>query len=124
MQEINPEHKRLDLYTLRSFKEYDILKQTISTDLSERRNIELSMIQHGQNSFLIDGFCVICGRKISFITSFMYSYETTEGGQPIPNWREHLSCVTCGFTNRLRASSLTLTLTFTLLNKRHHCSNG
>jgi len=104
MQEINPEHKRLDLYTLRSFKEYDILKQTISTDLSERRNIELSIIQHGQNSFLIDGFCVICGRKSSFITSFMYSYETTEGGQPIPNWREHLSCVTCGFTNRLRAS--------------------
>jgi SAM-dependent methyltransferase len=34
----------------------------------------------------------------------MYSYETTKDGKMIPNWREHLDCIRCGFTNRIRAA--------------------
>jgi SAM-dependent methyltransferase len=104
MQDINPQHHQLDLYTIRSFQEYDLLRQTIAEELNQRRSIELKLIQHEQPNFFTDGFCAICGHESKFNTSFMYAYEATEDGKPIPNWREHLDCVQCGFTNRLRAS--------------------
>lgn len=104
MQDINPRHKQLDLYTLRSFQEYEALHQAISTEIRERRVVERALIKHDQPNFFINGFCAICGSESTFNTSFMYSYESTEDGKPIPNWREHLDCVQCGFTNRIRAA--------------------
>lgn len=104
MQEIDPNYRSLNLHTLRSFHEYENLRQAISGDLAERRSVEVALIKHDQPSFLVKGFCALCGRESTFITSFMYSYEQTDDGKPIPNWREHLACVRCGFTNRLRAS--------------------
>lgn len=104
MKNINPRHKQIDCYTLKSYQEYELLGRVISPDLLERRSVELSLIQHDQPSFFIDGFCAVCGFESKFNTGFMYSYETTDDGKPIPNWREHLACVQCGFTNRIRAS--------------------
>jgi glycosyltransferase involved in cell wall biosynthesis/SAM-dependent methyltransferase len=104
MKDINPGHKQLDCYTLRSHEEYELLRKAISSDLSTRRSVELALIRHDQPSFFVDGFCAVCGSESKFNTGMMYSYETTEDGKPIPNWREHLACVQCGFTNRLRAS--------------------
>ena len=104
MEDINPKHHQIDLYTIRSFQEYELLRQTISEEINERKAIELKLIQHNQPSFFTPGFCAICGNESMFNTSFMYSYETTDDGKMIPNWREHLDCVQCGFTNRLRAA--------------------
>jgi glycosyltransferase involved in cell wall biosynthesis/SAM-dependent methyltransferase len=104
MKDINPLHKQLDCYVLKSHQEYELLGRVISGELDERRSIELALIQHGQSNFFIDGFCAVCGRESNFNTGFMYSYQKTDDGRPIPNWREHLDCVQCGFTNRIRAS--------------------
>ncbi len=104
MQDLDPAYKQIDLHTLRSFEEYDLLRETISDELRKRKAIELDLIIYDQPSFNVTGFCAICGRESAFKTGFMYSYETTEDGKAIPNWREHLECVQCGFTNRLRAA--------------------
>lgn len=104
MEDVNPRHKQIDLYTVRSFQEYDLLRQTISEEINKRKSIELGLIRHNQPNFFTDGFCAICGHESKFNTSFMYSYETTDDGKMIPNWREHLDCIQCGLTNRLRAA--------------------
>lgn len=104
MRDINPQHKQIDLYSLRSFPEYDLLSRAIREDIRERASVERALIKHDQPNFYINGFCATCGCESMFNTSFMYSYETTEDGKPIPNWREHLDCVKCGFTNRIRAA--------------------
>lgn len=104
MEDINPRHKQMDRYILRSYEEYKLLGQAISSELRGRRAVELALIQHDQPNFFVRGFCAVCGTESTFNTSFMYSYETTDDGKPIPNWREHLDCLQCGFTNRIRAS--------------------
>ena len=104
MQDINPNHKQIDLYTLRSFEEYDLLRKIIAEEIEERKVIELNLIKRDQPNFLIDGFCAVCGRESKFSTNFMHSHETTDDGKMIPNWREHLTCLHCGFSNRLRAT--------------------
>lgn len=104
MEDINPGHKQLDCYTLRSREEYEPLRKVISSYLSTRRSVELALIRHDQPNFFIDGFCAVCGRESKFNTGFLYSCETTEDGKPIPNWREHLACVQCGFINRIGTS--------------------
>jgi SAM-dependent methyltransferase len=104
MQQVNPSHRQVDLYTLRSDTEYRLLSIALGNEIRRRAELERSLIDHTQTSFYIDGFCAVCGRGSTFNTSFMYSYETTPDGKPIPNWREHLDCISCGFTNRIRAS--------------------
>jgi SAM-dependent methyltransferase len=104
MEDVNPKHHQIDLYTLRSFQEYDLLRQTIAEEIKERKAIELNLISHDQADFLTPGFCVICGCESLFKTNFMYTYEKTNDGNLIPNWRENLNCVRCGFTNRIRAA--------------------
>ena len=104
MQEIDPTSKRLELYTLRSYSEYQLLRQALAPELSERRQTELALIEDDRPVFPINGFCAVCGRDSTFVTSFMSSFENREDGRPIPNWREHLECTQCGFINRLRAA--------------------
>lgn len=104
MQDINPSHKQIDLYTLRSSQEYNLLRSSLSDELNERKALEIKLIKHDQPSFFIKGFCAVCGHESTFNTSFMYSYQTTDDGKMIPNWREHLDCIQCGFTNRIRAA--------------------
>lgn len=104
MREINSSHKQIDLFALNSFDEYRSLKRILEKEIKDRVEIEESLIKFDLPSFMIDGFCAVCGEKSLFNTSFMYSYQVTEDGDPIPNWREHLDCVKCGMTNRIRAA--------------------
>jgi glycosyltransferase involved in cell wall biosynthesis/SAM-dependent methyltransferase len=104
MKDIDPQHKQIDLYTLRSFQEYELLVRAIREDILGRAAVERALIKHDQPNFFIKGFCATCGCESMFNASFMYSYETTEDGNPIPNWREHLDCVNCGLNNRIRAA--------------------
>ena len=64
---------------------------------------ELLPINH-EGSFSNAGFCCVCGRETSFLTSFMYSVDLTSDGKPMPNWREHMQCEHCGLVNRMRAA--------------------
>lgn len=50
------------------------------------------------------GFCVICGGTTTFLTTLLYSSSDPETGEPIPNWREHMTCEHCRLQNRVRAT--------------------
>jgi glycosyltransferase involved in cell wall biosynthesis/SAM-dependent methyltransferase len=104
MQDLNPTHKQLDFYVIKSHEEYSFLKKIIFNDIQNRTITEIKLIEHDQPNFFIDGFCAVCGCESQFNTSFMYSYAVTDDNKPIPNWREHLGCIHCGFQNRIRAT--------------------
>jgi SAM-dependent methyltransferase len=104
MKSLRTDNKHLALHTLRSVADYANLRTAIREELDERIALERSLICYDQPNFFLQGFCAACGMKSSFNTSFMYAYETSEDGRLIPNWREHLDCATCGFTNRIRAA--------------------
>ncbi|KRD77390.1 glycosyltransferase [Lysobacter sp. Root983] len=65
---------------------------------------EEALIPERVDSFLADGHCAVCDRPSAFDVSFLYSCGTRSDGGPMPNWREHLVCAKCGFTNRIRAA--------------------
>lgn len=104
MRDVVQQNKHWSLYSLRSFAEYCALIKVIGDDILTRRRVESALIKHESANFFVEGFCAVCGSESTFNTSFMYSYELAEDAKPIPNWREHLDCVKCGFTNRIRAA--------------------
>lgn len=104
LHELTPGYPRIEAYQVNSHASYLHLTEFLEQELRERRELERSLIPPSESSFLLPGFCGVCGRESQFNTSFMYSSEDAETGDHIPNWREHLSCVGCGLQNRLRAS--------------------
>jgi glycosyltransferase involved in cell wall biosynthesis/SAM-dependent methyltransferase len=90
--------------SVRSVAEYDRYHASAVTRYPARLAHEEALIPPGAESFLVDGWCAVCGRASKFNVSFMYSCETRSDGGPMPNWREHLDCRTCGFINRIRAA--------------------
>ncbi|GAB3789168.1 hypothetical protein GCM10028797_23830 [Dyella agri] len=76
--------------------------QRTENERARRAELELGLIPVDEESFLVDGHCINCDDASQFRVSFMYSCQTTPTGRPIPNWREHLDCVKCGFINRAR----------------------
>jgi glycosyltransferase involved in cell wall biosynthesis/SAM-dependent methyltransferase len=104
MKDLNSNHKQIEFHALKSGADYANLIIAIERDIDARSRLERSLIRRDQPNFFLPGFCAVCGVTSSFNTSFMYACETSEDGQPIPNWREHLDCVTCGFSNRIRAA--------------------
>jgi glycosyltransferase involved in cell wall biosynthesis/SAM-dependent methyltransferase len=67
-------------------------------------DIEYRLIDWEHDAFQLDGYCAVCGTESTFNVGFMYSVAQDEQGRPIPNWREHLNCIHCGFVNRVRAA--------------------
>lgn len=53
---------------------------------------------------MTEGWCAVCGTHTRFRTGFMYTCSTRPDGGPMPNWREHMACVECGFSSRIRAA--------------------
>jgi glycosyltransferase involved in cell wall biosynthesis/peptidoglycan hydrolase CwlO-like protein len=79
--------------------------QRMETEYSERLLREQALLpSQGVDSFRTPGFCCVCGRETSFLTSFMYSTGQTPDGRSMPNWREHMQCDHCGLVNRVRAA--------------------
>lgn len=104
MRSVSPGYPAMEMHELRSFDEYNQLRQFLRRAIPERRRSEMALVDHDSSSFIVRGFCSVCGESSSFNTSFLYACERAEDGREIPNWREHLACVHCGFSNRLRAS--------------------
>lgn len=102
--ELSDSRRRIDIFDLRSLAAYRQLQEVWAREFSQRRSLEYSLIKHDKPNFYIPGFCAVCGKPSKFNTGFMYAYESTDDGKPVPNWREHLYCVNCGMQNRLRAS--------------------
>lgn len=93
----------LPLLRARSLEEYRRTTAQISDAMVHRRALEATLIPPGRPVFSLDGHCVVCGTQSTLRCSLMYSTGTLPDGRQIPNWREHLDCRSCGFTNRLRA---------------------
>ncbi|MRR54799.1 MAG: glycosyltransferase [Deltaproteobacteria bacterium] len=55
----------------------------------------------GRESFTVPGFCIPCGREVSFLVDLECGGRA-EGGRLFPNWRERLVCPHCGMNNRQR----------------------
>lgn len=90
--------------SVRDAREYAAHHAAALTQYPQRLAHEEALIPSGAESFLADGWCAVCGRASKFNVSFMYACETRSDGGPMPNWREHLDCVSCGFINRIRAA--------------------
>lgn len=88
--------------TLRSHGQYVQHHRVHASEYERRQRLELSLIERGVDSFVMPGYCAVCRCRSEFQVSFMYSYQSTPDGLPIPNWREHLNCLRCGHTTRVR----------------------
>ena len=76
----------------------------VHAQLPARLDEEAALIPAGAEGFEVEGWCAICRAPSVFQASFMYSCSARPDGGPMPNWREHLDCRTCGFINRMRAA--------------------
>jgi SAM-dependent methyltransferase len=94
----------LPLIRARSLGEYRNATAGIESAIRRRRALEASLLPTDDRPFTLEAHCVICGTQRILNCSFMYSTRMLPDGRRIPNWREHLDCRSCGFTNRLRAS--------------------
>jgi len=99
-----PDDFSLSFREIYSYEEYESFLKMSHVELNRQRKLELAVIQHDQPSFTLNGKCAVCLKDSCFNVSYMYAYDTTEDGKPIPNWREHLDCKYCGLVNRVRAA--------------------
>jgi SAM-dependent methyltransferase len=86
----------------RSQKQYADHRRQEAAEYERRERLELGLIRRDGDSFMVPGWCAVCNCRTDFQVGFMYSYQSTPSGEPIPNWREHLNCMRCGHTNRVR----------------------
>ncbi|RAP40743.1 hypothetical protein BYZ73_13295 [Rhodovulum viride] len=78
-----------------------------ASEIENRRATEAALVprgEDGRNGFEFTAYCAVCGGRHSMVTSFLYSGEAYPDGTPVPNWREHVACMSCGLPNRVRAS--------------------
>ncbi|MEQ1590628.1 MAG: glycosyltransferase [Gallionella sp.] len=91
-----------EFYRIASYDDYKRHTCRMASEFLRRSQIELELIQRDVDCFYIEGYCAVCGEYTQFQVGFMYSYQNMADGHPIPNWREHLNCIKCGYTNRIR----------------------
>jgi SAM-dependent methyltransferase/glycosyltransferase involved in cell wall biosynthesis len=89
-------------HVFRSQQQYQSHRRHATGAYASRERLELSLIDRRGASFLVPGYCAVCRCETEFQVGFMYAYQQTADGEPIPNWREHLNCLRCGHTNRVR----------------------
>ena len=102
MNSLNIKSSDFSFHVFRSQAQYAQHRRDNAAEYDRRHRVELELINRGANSFFVKGYCVSCQKDTEFQVSFMYSYQSTVDGEPIPNWREHLNCMSCGHTNRVR----------------------
>lgn len=99
-----PDEFTLAFKEIYSYEEYEDFLKLFQSELDRQRELELAAIKYDQSSFTLNGKCAVCLRESCFNVSYMYAYDTTDDGKPIPNWREHLDCKYCRLVNRVRAA--------------------
>jgi len=96
-------NRYLDVVKLNNFDKFTAWATENAFELNERLRVEESLRPSIPREFWIPGFCALCGRTTEFWSTFEYGM-TSNSGTIIPNYREHLICKYCGFSNRVRAS--------------------
>jgi SAM-dependent methyltransferase len=82
-------------------KDYFQLLET-SAQLKENDQIAIKLLaQVDGEEFTVDGFCVPCNKKVSFLVDMKSGGQQHADGWT-PNWRERLECPLCHMNNRQR----------------------
>ena len=79
------------------YQRYKILNEKV---FSWRLETERALIGKEDQLLPYEGYCCVCGKKVLFQATWEHSY--TVDGVIYPNYREHLSCLECGFNSRMR----------------------
>jgi SAM-dependent methyltransferase len=86
--------------SVKNRKEYEQLLQ--GDEITKTRTIEKQLVSAANaEAFTVDGFCVPCDRKVSFLVD-MQSGGQRQGSSWTPNWRERMECPLCRMNNRQR----------------------
>jgi hypothetical protein len=73
-----------------------------SNSLKLIRCIEKMLIASSSTeAFTVDGFCVPCNKKVSFLVDMQFGGQR-QGKGWLPNWRERMECPLCRMNNRQR----------------------
>jgi hypothetical protein len=84
----------------KSREEFEQLLQ--GNALRQIRLIEIQLlVSSNSETFHVDGYCVPCNRKVSFLVDMDSGGQRQENGW-LPNWRERLECPLCRMNNRQR----------------------
>lgn len=94
----------LPLLRSRSLEDFTASRTTLRETLSAREQIELDAIPFDKDAYILPGYCALCRRGRDFQVSGMYSPRTLPDGRALPLWREHLNCLSCGLTTRMRGA--------------------
>lgn len=80
----------------------DYMRLLKSPTLLQISQIEQQLLaQANSEAFTVDGFCVPCDRKVSFLVDMQSGGQRDANGWT-PNWRERLECPLCRMNNRQR----------------------
>jgi hypothetical protein len=94
----------LPLMRARSQPEFLAARSNLGEVVTARQRIETDAIPFDAQAYTLSGTCACCRGEGIFQVSGMYSSHTLADGRVFPNWREELSCLSCGLVNRVRAS--------------------
>lgn len=93
-------HQLIPLFCAHNHQEFDSgISSDVIKKLEEYEKLLASKV--GTGIFSVEGFCIPCGRTVSFRVD-MQAGGWQEGGLFFPNWRERLICPSCKMSNRQR----------------------
>ena len=92
-----------DLAPIASVQNRDQFNVVMGGDsLKQIRCVEKTLINSSKaETFVVDGFCVPCSKKVSFLVDMQSGGQRQDNGW-LPNWRERLECSRCRMNNRQR----------------------
>lgn len=102
MRNVDPACRILESYPITSLAQYGDYADLAAEENKKRQQLELEL-SHPDESFELPGFCAVCGKESSFVSSWLYSLAA-EDGSSLMNWREHLQCQECGLVTRVRGA--------------------
>jgi SAM-dependent methyltransferase len=103
--------KPLSVFSCESRTACDAFSARHSQLLTRISKFENSLPQ--EESFHLDGWCIVCGMPSQFLADYGCSW-TDPIGRRHRNWRERLECRRCGLNNRMRAAAQLLLDNFRL----------
>jgi 2-polyprenyl-3-methyl-5-hydroxy-6-metoxy-1,4-benzoquinol methylase/glycosyltransferase involved in cell wall biosynthesis len=91
----------VDWIRIGSLADYHRYLASEAGTLRSRREAERGLASTGE-PFTVRARCWVCQRDVDLLVGFEWAQEVD--GVLVPNWREHLICVSCGLNNRMRAT--------------------
>jgi SAM-dependent methyltransferase len=90
----------LELTLIHNYADYLKYRESARDRAAQRAQLERELIEPAP-TFYLDAHCHTCATRSRFRVDYCYSPDAE--GSALPNWRERLTCQSCGMNNRLRA---------------------